>query len=154
MRRPGPRRERLLQRGGTGGFAFATRLHREVKPESGLTLYEIFDMKACRITTLFWGRGKRRRKGSVGFSGFSGGRGREWSEGKKGGRGCPLCCFDHKAQPRRDMYPACGAAGLIKLLLTRVSPVFSRSVSSSYRAVRSRHQAPTACAPAVVSLLF
>ena len=88
------------------------------------------------------GSWKRRRKGSVGFSGFSGGRGREWSEGKKGGRGCPLCCFDHKAQPRRDMYPACGAAGLIKLLLTRVSPVFSRSVSTSYRAVGSCHQAP------------
>ena len=57
--------------------------------------------------------------------------------GGKGGRGCPLCCFDLKAQPRRDIYPACGTSGLIKLLLARVSPVCSRSVSSSYRAVRS-----------------
>ena len=46
-----------------GGFACAIRLHREVKPESGLTLYEIFDMKACRITTLFWGRGAGRGGG-------------------------------------------------------------------------------------------
>ena len=36
-----------------GGFACAIQLHREVKPESGLSTYEIYDMKACRITTLF-----------------------------------------------------------------------------------------------------
>ena len=46
-----------------GGFACAIQPHREVKPESGLTLYEIFDMKACRITTLFWGRGAGRGGG-------------------------------------------------------------------------------------------
>ena len=50
------------------------------------------------------------------------------------------------------MYPACGTAGLIKLLLARVSPVFSRSVSTSYRAVGSCHQAPPALATAVVFL--
>ena len=40
-----------------GGFAFAIQPHREVRPESGLSIYEIYDMKACRITTLFSGRG-------------------------------------------------------------------------------------------------
>ena len=49
--------------GGGGGVACAIRPHREVKPESGLTLYEIFDMKACRITTLFSGRGEGGSKG-------------------------------------------------------------------------------------------
>ena len=29
-----------------------------MRPESGLPIYEIFDMKACRITTLF-GAGER-----------------------------------------------------------------------------------------------
>ena len=28
-----------------------------MRPESGLSIYEIYDMKACRITTLFSGRG-------------------------------------------------------------------------------------------------
>ena len=46
-----------------GGFACAIQPHREVKPESGLSLYEILDMKACRITTLFWGRGGGRGGG-------------------------------------------------------------------------------------------
>ena len=27
-----------------------------MRPESGLSIYEIYDMKACRITTLFSGR--------------------------------------------------------------------------------------------------
>ena len=39
-------------------FAFAIQPHREVRPESGLSIYEIYDMKACRITTLV-GRGER-----------------------------------------------------------------------------------------------
>jgi hypothetical protein len=26
--------------------------------KAGLPIYEILDMKACRITTLFWGRGE------------------------------------------------------------------------------------------------
>ena len=47
-----------------GGFAFAIQPHREVRPESGLSIYEIYDMKACRITTLFSGRvGGRGQKG-------------------------------------------------------------------------------------------
>ena len=43
-----------------GGFAFAIQPHREVRPESGLSIYEIYDMKACRITTLFFGPGRGR----------------------------------------------------------------------------------------------
>ena len=39
-----------------GGFACAIQPHREVKPESGLSIYEIYDMKACRITIRFSGR--------------------------------------------------------------------------------------------------
>ena len=41
---------------GGGGVAFAIQPHRAVRPESGLSIYEIYDMKACRITTLFSGR--------------------------------------------------------------------------------------------------
>ena len=43
--------------GGGGGVACAIQPHREVRPESGLSIYEVYDMKACRITTLFSGRG-------------------------------------------------------------------------------------------------
>ena len=49
-----------------GGFACAIQPHCEVRPEFGLSIYEIYDMKACRITTLFSGRGEgegRRYKG-------------------------------------------------------------------------------------------
>ena len=46
----------------TGGFACTIQPHREVKPESGLSIYEIYDMKACRITTLFSGRGGGRKE--------------------------------------------------------------------------------------------
>ena len=47
----------LTPRGGVkGGVACAIQPHREVRPESGLSIYEIYDMKACRITTLFSGR--------------------------------------------------------------------------------------------------
>ena len=45
-----------------GGFACAIQPHREVRPESGLSIYEIYDMKACRITTLFSGRGGGRKE--------------------------------------------------------------------------------------------
>ena len=92
MHRPGPRRERLLQRGEGGlrrgpptpngsrtseppaseksvgmseeggGFACAIQPHCEVRPEFGLSIYEIYDMKACRITTLFSGRGGGRKE--------------------------------------------------------------------------------------------
>ena len=41
---------------GGWGVACAIQPHREVRPESGLSIYEIHDMKACRITTLFSGR--------------------------------------------------------------------------------------------------
>ena len=41
-----------------GGFACAIQPHREVRPGSGLSIYEIYDMKACRIPTLFSGRGE------------------------------------------------------------------------------------------------
>ena len=41
---------------GVRGLACAIQPHHEVKPESGLSIYEIYDMKACRITTLFSGR--------------------------------------------------------------------------------------------------
>ena len=55
--------------GGGGLFLLSSRTSRQVRPEFGLPIYEIFDMKAglptyeildmkaCRITTLFWGRG-------------------------------------------------------------------------------------------------
>mgnify|MGYP006065280149 FL=1 len=33
-----------------------------MRPESGLSIYEIYDMKACRITTLFSGRGGGRKE--------------------------------------------------------------------------------------------
>ena len=75
-----------------GGFACAIRLHREVKPESGLTLYEIFDMKACRITTLFWGRGAGRGGGREvqGLVGLVGGGGGNGVRGKRRARVSPL----------------------------------------------------------------
>ena len=61
-----------------GGFAFAIQPHREVRPESGLSIYEIYDMKACRITTLFSGRGEggrekiqgKKGKGEGGFASY------------------------------------------------------------------------------------
>ena len=45
-----------------GGFAFAIQPHREVRPESGLSIYEINDMKACRITALFFRAREGKRK--------------------------------------------------------------------------------------------
>ena len=45
-----------------GGFACAIQPHCEVRPEFGLSIYEIYDMKACRITTLFSGRGGGRKE--------------------------------------------------------------------------------------------
>ena len=65
---------------GGGGFAFAVQPHREVRPESGLSIYEIYDMKACRITTLFSGRGEGGREKIQGTLFW--GRG----EGRGGGR--------------------------------------------------------------------
>ena len=47
---------------GAGGVAYAIQPHREVRPESGLSIYEIHDMKACRITTLFFGGRRRERE--------------------------------------------------------------------------------------------
>ena len=41
-----------------GGFACAIQPHREVRPESGLSVYEVYDMKACRILTPFWAIGE------------------------------------------------------------------------------------------------
>ena len=41
-----------------GGFAYAIQPHREVRPESGLSIYEVYDMKAYRIMTPFWARGE------------------------------------------------------------------------------------------------
>ena len=41
-----------------GGFACAIQPHREVRPESGLSIYEVYDMKACRILTPFWAIGE------------------------------------------------------------------------------------------------
>ena len=39
---------------GEGGLLLLSiRTSHQVRPESGLPIYEIFDMKACRITTLF-----------------------------------------------------------------------------------------------------
>ena len=38
------------------GFACAIQPHREVRPESGLSIYEIYDMNAYRIMTPFWAR--------------------------------------------------------------------------------------------------
>ena len=60
--------------GGRGGvcFCYPASPH-QVRPESGLPIYEIFDMKACRITTLF-GAGER-----------------EEEEDKTRGRGVCLC---------------------------------------------------------------
>ena len=53
-----------------GGFAFAVQPHREVKPESGLTLGNFRYVSMSYYDPLLGpGRGKRRRKESVGFSG-------------------------------------------------------------------------------------
>ena len=41
-----------------GGSAYAIQPHREVRPESGLSIYEVYDMKAYRIMTPFWARGE------------------------------------------------------------------------------------------------
>ena len=41
-----------------GGSAYAIQPHREVRPESGLSVYEVYDMKACRILTPFWAIGE------------------------------------------------------------------------------------------------
>ena len=69
----------LLQRGGL--FLLSSRTSRQVRPEFGLPIYEIFDMKAglptyeildmeaCRITTLFSGRGEGGRKKTQGKKG-------------------------------------------------------------------------------------
>ena len=65
--------------GGGGGFACAIQPHREVRPESGLSIYEVYDMKACRITTLFSGRG-----------------GGDGEEGEKG-RGQQGASYDHSS---------------------------------------------------------
>ena len=43
---------------GERGFAYAIQPHREVRPESGLSNYEVYDMKAFRILTPFWARGE------------------------------------------------------------------------------------------------
>ena len=43
---------------GPGGSAYAIQPHREVRPESGLSVYEVYDMKACRILTPFWAIGE------------------------------------------------------------------------------------------------
>ena len=109
MRRPGPRREHLLQRGEGGlreglppltacvcggEFAFAIQPHREVRPESGLPTYEILDMEACRITTLFWGRGAGRGGGrETGNEGE--GRGGE-KGGEREGEGVPSVVLTSK----------------------------------------------------------
>ena len=41
-----------------GGSACAIQPHCEVRPEFGLSIYEIYDMKAYRIMTPFWARGE------------------------------------------------------------------------------------------------
>ena len=41
-----------------GGFACAIQPHCEVRPEFGLSIYEVYDMKACRILTPFWAIGE------------------------------------------------------------------------------------------------
>ena len=43
---------------GVGLLLLSSRTSHQVRPESGLPIYEIFDMKACRITTLL-GAGER-----------------------------------------------------------------------------------------------
>ena len=63
---------RVWERGGiggmevdVGGFAFATRLHREVKPESGLTLGNFRYVSMSYYDPLLGpGSRKRRRKGN------------------------------------------------------------------------------------------
>ena len=65
--------------GKQGGFTCAIQPHREVRPESGLSIYEVYDMKACRITTLFSGRG-----------------GGDGEEGEKG-RGQQGASYDHSS---------------------------------------------------------
>ena len=71
--RAGEREEEEDRVGGL--FLLSSRTSRQVRPEFGLPIYEIFDMKAglptyeildmkaCRITTLFWGRGEGRGGG-------------------------------------------------------------------------------------------
>ena len=80
----------------------SSRTSRQVRPEFGLPIYEIFDMKAglptyeildmkaCRITTLFWGRGEGR----------GGGRRR------RGG-------FAFAIQPHREVRPESGLVGIV-----------------------------------------
>ena len=71
----------VLQSSGEGGGwgACAIQPHCEVRPEFGLSIYEIYDMKACRITTLFSGRG-----------------GGDGEEGEKG-RGQQGASYDHSS---------------------------------------------------------
>ena len=56
-----------------GGFACVIQPHCEERPEFGLSIYEIYDMKACRITTLFSGRGEGGREKIQGKKGNVGG---------------------------------------------------------------------------------
>ena len=74
LRRTNRQPNRPAGEGGRGGVAFAIQPHREVRPESGLSIYEIYDMKACRITTLFSGRGgeEEEDKGEKGVLLYSG----------------------------------------------------------------------------------
>ena len=80
------------------GFACAIQPHREVRPESGLSIY---DMKAYRIMTPFWARGEvdeeEDEKGR-GVFGPGGGRKEKDRDTIKGRAGrvcfcCPAACI-------------------------------------------------------------
>ena len=69
-----------------GGFAYAIQPHREVRPESGLSIYEIYDMKAYRITTPFRAESGRVGGGGVAFA----------------------------VQPHREVRPGSGLVGIVE----------------------------------------
>ena len=68
--------------------------------KAGLPTYEILDMKACRITTLFWGRGEGRGGGrkvqGLGLFGYRG-----WG-------------FAFAVQPHREVRPESGLVGIVE----------------------------------------
>ena len=78
-----------------------------MRPESGLSISETYDMKACRITTLFSGRGGGRKE-----------KDRDTIKGRAGRVcWCVLVCvcvggIAFAVQPHREVRPESGLVGI------------------------------------------